>query len=242
MAVQSGLKIETVLPLVNWEGAKYRGGIKYGKTVLYYQWFKKVLHPFRFEKYGGKEQALAAAREFQIDYCWKNGGTFNEYGFADVNGQRVGVLRLSFGQVMFFSPQHLPLVTTHIWYAKKSGRTWYAENAKGKFHRFVLPGVAEIDHVDRNGLNNRLENLRPTTHAENSLNARRRVDNKTGFKGVYPTKHNRYWAARWRVAGKVYQRYFSMSTYGTQGAYERAVACRQEANEKYGIFSGEEDE
>jgi hypothetical protein len=42
-----------------------------------------------------------------------------------------------------------------------------------------------VDHIDRNILNDRVENLRWSTHAENRINAHINSNNSTGSKGVY---------------------------------------------------------
>jgi hypothetical protein len=48
-------------------------------------------------------------------------------------------------------------------------------------HRFKAPLV---DHLDGNGLNNRILNLREADHRQNSMNRKITSANKTGFKGV----------------------------------------------------------
>lgn len=65
-------------------------------------------------------------------------------------------------------------------------------------HRFVLganklPRGIEIDHINRNKLDNRKENLRICTRQQNLMNYGVRADNKTGYKGVqFLSKSNKY--------------------------------------------------
>lgn len=64
-------------------------------------------------------------------------------------------------------------------------------------HRFILglQGGPEVDHVDRDGLNNRRGNLRLATHATNMLNRRRQKNNTSGFRGVTWDKQTCRWMA-----------------------------------------------
>jgi len=56
-----------------------------------------------------------------------------------------------------------------------------------------------IDHIDTDGANNRWLNLRPATHAENTANRRRNVNNSSGFKGVSWHAATGKWQAYIRV-------------------------------------------
>jgi hypothetical protein len=70
-----------------------------------------------------------------------------------------------------------------------------------KIHRLVANAFIpnpdnkpEIDHIDRNPANNRADNLRWTTRAENMINCSLRSDNKSGHRGIYFVKQKQKWA------------------------------------------------
>ena len=52
-----------------------------------------------------------------------------------------------------------------------------------------------IDHINCDGTDNRITNLRVATDAQNSCNRKRRSDNTSGFKGVSRNKRDRNWTA-----------------------------------------------
>jgi hypothetical protein len=61
-----------------------------------------------------------------------------------------------------------------------------------------------IDHIDRNKLNNKIENLRPATHVENSYNTKVRCDNRLSVKGVTFHKLTKKYGARCQVNKKAH--------------------------------------
>jgi hypothetical protein len=84
---------------------------------------------------------------------------------------------------------------------KKYGYICYDVNLYGagpahqKIHRLVAQAFIpnpdnkiEIDHIDRDPSNNRVDNLRWATRSENVLNTKVRSDNTSGSKGVYWNK------------------------------------------------------
>ena len=54
-------------------------------------------------------------------------------------------------------------------------------------HHKYLP--SQIDHIDGNILNNRIENLRAATPSQNGSNKPKTRFNTSGFKGVVPVKN-----------------------------------------------------
>jgi hypothetical protein len=81
-----------------------------------------------------------------------------------------------------------------------------------------------IDHHDGNGCDNRWDNLRPATRAEQSRNRGLRVDNKTGYRGVHPL------AGRWSaVIGGRYLGLFNTPA-------EASVVYEQASRERFGAF------
>lgn len=56
----------------------------------------------------------------------------------------------------------------------------------------------QIDHINRNRADNRLSNLREATNGQNQANSPRHANNRSGYKGVYWDKNNKYWVAQIR--------------------------------------------
>jgi len=58
----------------------------------------------------------------------------------------------------------------------------------------------EIDHKNRDSLDNRVCNLRWATHSENEINKASFKNSSSVFKGVYKTRNQ--WCSRYRLNGK----------------------------------------
>jgi len=59
-----------------------------------------------------------------------------------------------------------------------------------------------IDHIDGNGLNNKIENLRECTQSQNIANSKIGKANTSGFKGVTYRKDTNKWQAAIMLNGK----------------------------------------
>tara|TARA_R110002167_G_C12361051_1_gene623164 strand:- start:54 stop:620 length:567 start_codon:yes stop_codon:yes gene_type:complete len=60
-----------------------------------------------------------------------------------------------------------------------------------------------LDHINRNKLDNRVENLRPTTHSLNGRNTNKRVRVTSKYKGVYYNKINKSYTSSIRANNKM---------------------------------------
>lgn len=82
----------------------------------------------------------------------------------------------------------------------------------------------EVDHRDRNSLNNQRRNLRPATKTTNGRNRGPNKNNSSGFKGIHRD------GARWRAQIRVGQQRIHLGRYATP---EQAAAAYNKAAKKY---------
>lgn len=102
-------------------------------------------------------------------------------------------LPLTKGYVAIVDDEDYELLSQWKWSAKVGTNTVYAYRKYRKdgkqipvpMHRQIMgfPENLEVDHIDRNGLNNQRANLRLATHRQNAYNAKPRK-NKSGYRGV----------------------------------------------------------
>jgi hypothetical protein len=67
-------------------------------------------------------------------------------------------------------------------------------------HHGFLP--KEIDHIDGNPLNNKIDNLREASRTQNNANQKIRKDNSSGAKGISWVKSRNQWVAYSCINGK----------------------------------------
>lgn len=89
--------------------------------------------------------------------------------------------------------KNLLTVRRYKWYVGKNGYVVSDSHKKSQYlHRLVLGNPEEnVDHINRNVLDNRECNLRVCTQSQNGFNRKLNKNNTTGFKGV-TKKRNKY--------------------------------------------------
>lgn len=102
---------------------------------------------------------------------------------------------------------------------------WRAHRVVWKMHYGTEPPEI-LDHIDGDGTNNRIENLREATVQQNGWNVKKSSRNKSGYKGVSFNKEK----GRWRAAIRVARKDILIGYYKTP---EEAYAAYQKASAAY---------
>jgi hypothetical protein len=129
-------------------------------------------------------------------------------------------------------------VIAHNWslaFYKKSNNSPYfqyrtprPEREEILLHRFIVncPAGKCVDHINGNTLDNRRENLRICTQAENRCNSRIQNNNTSGYKGVSWSEGHK----KWRSQIKLNKKIIHLGYFNTP---EEAYAAYCAASEKY---------
>ena len=152
--------------------------------------------------------------------------TMSKQNAFDISGD-YGIGYTSKGEEFYFDLEDYDKIKEICWnidaygYVSASGR-------KGKMHRLVLnaPKDTDVDHINHRKNDNRKQNLRICTHADNSKNMGVRKNNKYGVTGVtWSNKDNKWYANITENGNNHYL--------GSFDVFEDAVKARKEAEEKY---------
>lgn len=141
--------------------------------------------------------------------------------------ESVSVVYLAGGKISLVDCDDHDWLVQWKWHAHQVRKTdkWYARRSAkidGKHHNvtmhrailerhgFDLTGL-DVDHLNGDGLDNRLNNLRPVTKAENAYNRRKSPGHTSKYKGVYFDSERSKWRASIKVNGQTIQlgRYFT---------------------------------
>jgi len=105
---------------------------------------------------------------------------------------------------------------------------YYAHRLIFLMHHGYLP--KNVDHIDGDKHNNRIDNLREATIAENGWNAGISATNTSGYKGVSFNKTKRKWQVQVAKKG---QRYHGGYHDTAEEANEAAIALREKLHGEY---------
>jgi len=133
------------------------------------------------------------------------------------------------------------LVNAFKWYAKEEHGLFYAIRTvcggKCSMHRMIMLATREIpvgmviDHKNRNGLDNRRDNLRLATPAQNNFNRTYKRKSRSKLRGV--VWHEKL--SKWQAQIKCGRKNFYLGLFGS--AAEAAIAYDAKAREMFGEFA-----
>jgi hypothetical protein len=143
------------------------------------------------------------------------------------------------GQRAFVDEQDFQLVSKYRWHLSSTGYVRsgiYPNDSPTSLHHLIvgnpMPGFV-VDHINGNRLDNRRNNLRVVSIANNSRNRNRSKRNKSGVTGVYLFRDtNGKRTEKWRACISVKGKYIGLGLYAT---IEEAVDARRKAEKKYGF-------
>lgn len=93
------------------------------------------------------------------------------------------------------------------------------------------PEGMQIDHINRDALDNRKSNLRACTSSQNHMNRRLQKNNRAGFKGVHWSRSNKKYYAKIYLDGKA----IFLGLY--DDIYEAASTYNEAAKKWHGEFA-----
>ncbi len=121
---------------------------------------------------------------------------------------------LTQGQYAIVDPEDFERLNNHKWHVNRGANTYYAcrfsrigkKRVSIKMHRQIInpPDHLFVDHINRNGLDNRKANLRPATRSQNSLNKSsiKTKPSSSKYRGVSWSKSQKKWHAQIGLNGK----------------------------------------
>ncbi len=120
----------------------------------------------------------------QWRWCFTlEGEAFHEVRIVDRQGREFHML---------CDPEDLPLVRAHTWSANMNRNTYYGKSCLRKadgawawiqIHTLLCPEWSKVDHINRNGLDNRRVNLRDGSGVVNARNCRMSKNNTSEVTG-----------------------------------------------------------
>ena len=125
--------------------------------------------------------------------------------------------------------------TKYIWVTVDSV-TYAAHRICWKlYHREDIPNSLEIDHINGDPSDNRIENLRLVTMSENMRNKKRYGSNTSGIVGVALRSDMREGTARWRAQINIDGKNIKLGSFKTK---DEAISARKEAEARFGFSEG----
>lgn len=153
----------------------------------------------------------------------------NEFVLDEIN--KIVIIKCNHNKELIISIDDYDLVKNYYWWTNKNyGMTRHKDTKNMlQIHRLIM-GVTDkkisIDHIDRNPLDNRKENLRIATQTQNIQNSTLRKCSASGIIGVRKRDENE----TWRASIKYNKKTINLGTFQNK---EDAIIERLKAEKEY---------
>lgn len=199
---------------------------------------------FAFDKYDIKEDAYVDAEKWLKKTSDENNLTRNQIRKIDDKTIEVKITK---DEIMKTDITFIELCQKYTIVAIKGGGI-NSENYAGlsignkiiRFHNYIT-GFDMVDHINRDPLDNRLENLRDTNHKLNNNNRdapKIYKEDEDHMVGVKFDKRYGSYVARIKQDGKEYSKSFNIKKLGEEEAKRLAIEYRKELCEKFNSKNG----
>ena len=143
------------------------------------------------------------------------------------------------GNPFYFDLEDYDKIKDYTWYETKNAKTNLLMsrdfNSNMPIRMHILLGYKNYDHINRNELDNRKENLRECTKSENAMNCPIKENNTSGFTGVSFDKKQNKWHSYIGINGK-------RINIGKFNNKDDAIRARLKAEKEYfGEFAGQKN-
>lgn len=144
------------------------------------------------------------------------------------------IIKLTQGKETLISDESFDKIKNFSWSFAPMGTGYAQGRVDGKLitlHRFITKAIRgqEVDHINGNTLDNRIENLRLCSHSQNMKNRKVNYNSRTGIKGVTIAD------GKYRAKIKVNGRDISLGSF--LNVYEAEASCKKAANQYFGVFA-----
>ena len=182
----------------------------------------------------------------KIIECWKNNGDKGDksdlFDCDYVQLELLGPHAKESNAHTLISKSSLEVVLNFSWYLSKDNYPTAYQSSDGKIklgrglklHKLLNPNVQKgyvVDHINRNRLDNRMENFRICTQKQNSFNTTKSKNSKQNYKGV--KKANK---AEWSAVIQKDNQKFEIN--GIEDEKDAAVIYDLMAEELFGEYAG----
>jgi hypothetical protein len=195
---------------------------------------EKVLNEDGLRK--GITYSCGCERNIKIRQVGFNNKKYNRYDLTN----DYGIGYTSKNEPFYFDLEDYDKIKDICWFYNKNRYIVSVDSNKKRIylHRIVMNKKDNkdgyvVDHINRNTIDNRKENLRICTISENGMNKSKKSNNSSGHKGVWYNKRLNNYVAELLFNHKKYTKSFAVKKYGKENSFKLACKAQEELELKY---------